>query len=79
MPLKVLVIPREVEHGRTDDYVGKSVREWHLFNRANLKIFRRQSRLQRCRQLAHVIDTFGILIQREYLASFAQQMTRLRP
>jgi hypothetical protein len=73
----VFVIPREVEHGRADDYVDEFAGEWHLFDRANLKIIRRQSCRQRCRQLPHVIDTFGILIQCEYLASFPQQVDQV--
>jgi len=77
--LKVFVIPREVEHGGADDYVGELIGERHAFDGANLKIIRRQSRPQRCRQLAHVIDTFGILIQREYLASFSQQVDQVPP
>ncbi len=67
----MFVIPREVEYGRTDDDVGESIGEWHLLNEADPKISRRQSRRERCGQLAHMINTFRILVKREYLASFA--------
>ena len=75
----MLVIPREVEHGGTDHHIGEPIGERHPLDGANLKILRRQPRLQRCGQTAHVVDSFGILIQREYLAPFAQQVDQVAP
>ena len=75
----MLIIPRKMEHGRTDHYVRETVGKRHSFNGANLKILRRQSRRQRCRELANVFNTFSILVHGKDLTALAKQMNQIAP
>lgn len=48
-----------------------------MFNCANLEVIRRQLRSQRLRQSADMVDASGVLIERVYLAPFAQQVDQI--
>jgi hypothetical protein len=67
-------VTRKVQHGAADYDIGKVTGKIHLFDWPHTKVARRQVwRELRC-QGAHVLDSFGVSVYSEDLASFTQKM-----
>src|SRR5450631_2520933 len=67
----------EVEHRIADDHVRKPIWKRHLIDLPDLEVLRRQSRVERSRKAAHVVDGLGVGIEREDLAALAKQMDQI--
>ena len=76
---EVPVIASKVKHGIAEHHIRKPVGKRHIVERAHLEVLREQSGLKRGGQLADVLHARGILVDREDLATFAQQVNEVAP
>lgn len=74
---KVLIVARKVQYGGAEHHIGKTLREGHLFDPSDLKIFAGQSRAKRSRKLTYVLNRGGFFVDSEDVASAAQQVDQV--
>jgi hypothetical protein len=63
-----------VKHSVAENYLREAIGKRHLLDRSHLEVFRGQSGLERCGQLADVLHAFGILVECKYFTACAQQI-----
>jgi len=71
---EVAAVASKVEHGVAQDHVGEVAGERHLFDGADLKVFRGQVGLEGRGKFADVVDGCLILVDGVDLAALAKQV-----
>jgi hypothetical protein len=74
---KLLFVAREMENRITNHDVGEPGREGHRFNEANSEILRGQTGAERCRELAHVLNSLGVRVDCKHFATFTEQVNEV--
>jgi hypothetical protein len=69
-----MLVAGEVKDGVAENHIGEGVGKGHLLDGSDLEILRGQTSLERCGELADMVDGLSVLVDGEDFAAFAKQM-----